>query len=100
MAHRRSLAAVAEFVDGAAFADAGQHILQNMPAGRVIQHVVGGDGRDAERGGGVGNGAQPDGVVGAMHQRQGDIGPVAEIRFQAAQVFFSGIGAEDADQIF
>ncbi len=48
MPHDGSFAAIAEFVDGAALADAGQHILQDAPAGRVIQHVVGGDGRHAE----------------------------------------------------
>ncbi len=54
MAIGEALAAKADLVDGAAFADAGQHILQHAPLRRVIEHVAGRDGRHA-RGAGSGS---------------------------------------------
>ncbi len=56
--HSRSFAAIAEFVDGATFTNAGQHVLEDMSSWRMVQHVIGGNGRHAHRPGGIGNGAQ------------------------------------------
>src|SRR5581483_2328341 len=41
------LEAAAGGVDGDAFADAGEHVLQWAARGRVVEHLVGGDDRDA-----------------------------------------------------
>ncbi|MNC64612.1 hypothetical protein D3C75_1148310 [compost metagenome] len=43
----RSLAPEADAVDGAAFADAGEDVLQNAAVGMVVEDVIDDHGRDA-----------------------------------------------------
>ena len=73
-------------VDGAAFADAGQHVLQDAALRRVVQHVAGGDGGHADAGRQVGRLAQPHRIVRAAVQGQRQVGAVGEIGAQAVQV--------------
>ena len=65
----------------------------------MIQHVAGGDGGHARGARGIGDALQADGIVGAVHQRQGHIGAIAESRLSGGAMFASvGARAEDADQ--
>ncbi len=58
------VAVVADLVDGAALADAGQHVGEDVTAGRVVQHIAGGDGGNPGGARLVRDVAQADGVVG------------------------------------
>ncbi len=59
------VAIMADLIDGAALADAGQHVGEHVPAGRVIQHIAGGDGGGNAGGAGeVRFVVQANGVVG------------------------------------
>ncbi len=71
--------AKAGLFDRAAFADAGQHILQLPPLGQVIEHVVGGDQWQPRRLGQCCEMCKTASVVTAIKMMRGEIGAVPEI---------------------
>ena len=98
MAIGRALAAEAGIVDGAALADAGQHILQNAALRHVIQHVAGDDGRDARLACEIGDLLQADCVVGTALESKGNVSTVGEDLFEVLEFFWCGWGAEDGEE--
>ena len=85
MAVGEAFAAEAGGVDRAAFADAGEHVLQDAPLGCMVEHIAGRDRGDPGRGRPLGEALQAGGIVRASPQGQGEIGPVAELRPQPSQ---------------
>ena len=71
-----------------------------MPARCVIQHIAGGDGGDMGGARQFGVFVKPDGVVGAAAEGQGGVRPIAEVRFQAMQMFGRRRGAKNGDHAF
>ena len=80
-----TLALEADIVDDDAFADAGDDVLQDTPAGFVEEHVVGGNGGDPHAGGEIAEVVQPQMIAWppAQDQRQKAVG--AENRVGAPQ---------------
>ena len=91
------VAIVADLIDGAALADAGQHVGEHVPAGRVIQHIAGGDGGNAGGAGEVRFVVQANGVVGTALSGQREISAIGEIGFQALENGRCGRRADDGD---
>jgi len=71
--------------DGAALADAGQHVLQDAALRHVVQHVAGGHARHPGPRRQRRQVVQADGVVGPPAQRQRQRGALAELRAQPVE---------------
>ncbi len=97
-----ALTAEAQLIDGAAVADAGDHVLQEPALGMVEQDVVGDDGQHTGLGGQVGEGVQTHGVARSPAQAKRQIHPTGEGRLQAPQPlgtdFVGLIGDQDRDK--
>jgi hypothetical protein len=85
----------ARLVDGDVLADAGDDVLQRPPLGRVIEHVVDGNQRDARLGGEPGEAGQPAMVVAAIEHGGGEPDGARRGLFQPLQqrVQYAGIDA-------
>ena len=98
----RALAPEAGLLDRAAFADAGDDVLQDAPLRHVIEHVAGRDGGHARGLRHVGQLAQPDGIAGPAAQRQREIAAVREVGAQACQAagerVIRGVRQQNGDQ--
>ena len=78
MAVGDALASIAELVDRAFLADAGDDILQQPAIGRMVKNVAGRDRRHARRRRDGRQVSQPHRVARLAADRQGEIGPVGE----------------------
>ena len=74
---------IARFSDRAAFADAGQHVLQRAPLGQVVEHVVGRDERQPGRLAESSKAGEAPRIVAAIEVLGGEIGAALEIRRDA-----------------
>ena len=81
-----AFAAKADVVDDDTFSDAGDDILQDAAAGLVKQHIVGGDGGDAEPGGKNTEVVKAQVIARPPAQGQREMGVVAEDLFYPAQL--------------
>ena len=70
----KTLAALAQRIDRAFFADAAHHILQQPALGRMVENVAGGDGLHPGARGEAAKIAQPDRIAGPAPDREGEIG--------------------------
>ena len=86
MAVGKTFAAKARVVDRAAFADAGDHVLQDAAVRRVIQHVAGRHGADAGGARSLRQVLQSHGVARMPPQGQGQVRAVAEIAAQPGEM--------------
>ena len=93
-----ALAAEAGVVDGAAMADAGDHVLQDAPRRHMEQHVVGDHGRHPRLGREIGQLVQPELVVRPAAQGQRQIAAIAEGLAQPAQLERAGVVGDVGDQ--
>ena len=100
----RARAAETGIVDGAAFADAGDHVVQDPPARVVVEHVVGGHRRHPRVLRRLGERVQAGGIARTAVQGEGEVGVPAESAFQVLQVFLQGgirmVGQQHGDQAF
>ena len=72
--------AIAGFLDRAAFADAGQHVLQRTPLRYVVEHIVGCDERQPGRLAKSGEADEAPHIVAAIEVVHREIGAALEIR--------------------
>ena len=96
------LLAEACLVDGAAFADAGHHVLQDAAVRGVEQHVTGDDGRHARRLRQVVQPTQPHGVARTTAQGQGQVAATREACVETAELLLQAavrlVGEQDDHQ--
>ena len=97
MAAGGQIAIMADFINDFSLADTGQHIRQNVPAGRVVQHITGRDRGDFRRACHLGFAIQAHRVVGAAADGQGRVRPVLEVRPQTRERVRRWIGAKHRD---
>ena len=94
--------AEAGIIDRAPFPDAGEHVLQDAPLGRMEQHVVGGDAPHPGRGREIGEALQPCRIAGPAAERQRQIGAVAEVALEAGdavrELGIDRVGHQAGDQ--
>ena len=79
--------AVAGLVDRAMLADAGQHVGQPFPVGRVRVNVVGRDQRRAGTGGDPGEPVDPRPVVAAIEVARGEMNRIPDAATKRGQIF-------------
>ena len=91
-------------VDGAALADAGEHVLEDAALRRVVEHVAGGNRRDPRHPRQVGEPAQPHRVPRPPPQAELEVAPPGEGAAQAMQFRLQPrvgiLGQQDQQQPF